>query len=270
MWRKWIEVAVDAFRFYAGPIALLCPSSEEDSWMASLLKSFYAPLLPPRELVDLLDQPIMKSLAELVKKTVDLLPRPSENYLVCRLPCVLTETSHGTLKATSKRTRCCFRPHYKQDQVPFKLPSMLIISRGHRPERRCLDPDLVTKIDQLFTSKCTAIQSVTVAILTHELTFKTHTLDSTIVYLHNNYNSKNAQSVMNSLLTEEEDLLNPYEATLANSLVWIKKKGSQQHPAIHFEDEREKADYLDWVQTRHKCILKNKSMFAKVEGVFIV
>jgi hypothetical protein len=34
--------------------------------MAFLLKSFYAPLLPPQELVDLLDELLMKSLAKLV------------------------------------------------------------------------------------------------------------------------------------------------------------------------------------------------------------
>jgi hypothetical protein len=112
------------------------------------------------------------------------------------------------------------------------------------------------------------MQSITVAILTHE--FKTYTLDSAIVYSHRNYICTNAQGVIYSLLMEEEGLLTPYERTLANSLVWIKKKGSPEHPAIHFVNEREKEDYMSWAQTRHECIMKIKNQLAPEEGVFIV
>jgi hypothetical protein len=124
-----------------------------------LLKLFYAPLLPPQELVNLLDKPLIKSLAELIKKTIDLLPQPSENCLVCKLPCALTEAMHGPMRGTSRRTRCCFTPHYKWDQVPFKIP-VLITAHCYKPNRFCWNPDIAAKINQLFMSKCTAIQSI--------------------------------------------------------------------------------------------------------------
>jgi hypothetical protein len=183
-----------------------------------------------------LDKPLIKSLAKLVKKTVNLLPQPLENYLVCKLPCALTEAMLDPTRGTSRRTRCCFTPHYKRDQVPFKIP-VLITTNCYKPDGFCFNPEIASKIDQLFTNKCTAIQSITVAIMTPKLNFATHMLDSAMAYSHKNYIVKNQHGVMYSRLSEDNSLLLPYKNKLAQKLVWIKKKGVPQHPVIHFESK---------------------------------
>jgi hypothetical protein len=267
MRRNWTEVALEGFQYYAGQTTLLCPSWAEDSWMASLLNSFYAPLLPPQELVQVLDQPAMKNFAELVKKTVTLQHQQLESYIVCKLPCVLTEVLQGTLKSTTKRTRCCFTPHYRMNQVPFKVPPLIGIPFCYQLDGRCFDPELVTKINQPWKNKHTAMQSITVAILNHLLEFKTYTLNAPIVFAHCNYICTNDQGVMYSQMTEQDDLLDLYEKELACGLVWIMKKGSPKHPAIHFMSDSLESEYLNWVQIRHERLWEIEH---QMDPVFIV
>jgi hypothetical protein len=142
------------------------------------------------------------------------------------------EAMLGPKWGTSRRTRCCFTPHYKQDQVPFKIP-VLVTMNCYKPNGFCWNLDIASKIDQLLMKKCTAIQSITVAILTPKLNFATHMLDSAMAYSHKNYIVKNQHGVMYSQLSEDKSLLTLYENELAQKLVWIKKKGVPQHPVIH-------------------------------------
>jgi hypothetical protein len=125
----------------------------------------------------------------------------------------------------------------------------------------------VTKIDQLWKNKRTAMQSITVAILNHLLRFKTYTLGAPIVFAHRNYICTNNQGVMYSLMTEQENLLDPYKKELARSLVWITKKGSLEHPAIHFMSDSLKSEYLNWVQIRHERLWEIEH---QMDSVFIV
>jgi hypothetical protein len=153
------------------------------------------------------------------------------------------------------------------NQVTFKPPPLIGIPLCHRPEGRCYNPELVTRIDQMWKDKCTATQCITVCILNHLLEFKTYSLDAPIVFAHRNYICTNNQGVMYSLLTEQEDLLTPYERELAGSLVWIMKKGSPEHPTIHFMNSSLAGEYLEFIRRKHEHIWEIKH---QLDPVFIV
>jgi hypothetical protein len=266
-WRNWIEAAIEALQHYAGQTALLCPSSEGDSWMGSLVRSFYSPHSLPQESMELLDNPVMKNYVELVKKTVDLQHQRSESYIVCKSPCVLTERTQGTLKSSSKKTRCCYTPHYRMNQVPFKVPQLIGVPWCLEAEEKWRNPELVTRIEQMWKAKRTVTQNSTVCIMNHLMEFKTHRLDSPIVFQHRNYIRTNNQGVMYSMLTEREEVMDNYEVDLADSLVWISKKGSPEHPTIHFMTQSLAGEYWDRIQRRHERIWELEH---RLDPVFIV
>jgi hypothetical protein len=167
---------------------------------------------------------------ELVKKMVKLAPQPSESYLVCKLPCLLTEAMLGPTQRSKRKTHCCFTPHYRKDRVPFKTPRLDITTVRPLTPSFAYTPDKVEWIKHLFTEKCTSIQSITVAIMTPELHFKTHQLDTTIAYSHKNYIVMNQHGVMYSRLREDNRLLEPYNIKLAKKLVWIKNRKLLSNP----------------------------------------
>jgi Reverse transcriptase (RNA-dependent DNA polymerase) len=59
-------------------------------------------------------------------------------------------------------------------------------------------PEIVERIEYLFTDKCTAMQSISLVIMTPALHFKTHLLNTMMVYSHKNYIVVNQPGVMYS------------------------------------------------------------------------
>jgi hypothetical protein len=133
----------------------------------------------------------------------------------------------------------------------------------------CYTLEILKRIKHLFTDKCTAMQSISVAIMTPELHFTTHLLDTEMAYSHKNYIVVNQHGVMYSRLLEKDRLLDPSKVELAKKLVWIKNTETPQHPVIRFESNQAESNYLHVFRMHHKKVYE-RSKFYTAAGVFIV
>jgi hypothetical protein len=260
MWRKWGDAVVCLIIHHADQIKSLYLSSEEDSWMASLLRSYYAPLSPPEKIMQLVATPLVKSILELVRKTVMPVPQPLENYLVCKQPCSLTERTHGGMERLKNKTRCCFSTHCKDNPTIVKKHRLSLVLKPKRNQvTYAYAPEAVELIEHLFKIKCTVIQSVTVAIMRVDYQFKTHLLDTRMAYSHRNYIVMNPHGVMYSQFNVDDKPLVLYHIELTEKLVWITSTGTPQHPVIPFKSDRREGEYLLMVRQYHKCTTRDSS-----------
>jgi hypothetical protein len=269
MWRKWVDAVVCLIIHHANKKKSLYPSLEEDSWMASSLRSYCAPLSPPEEILQLVATPLVKSIFKLVRKTVVPVPQPSENYLVCKQSCLLTERTHGGTERLNYKTHCCFSTHCKDDPTILKKPRLSLVPKPKRNQvTYAYTTEAVELIKHLFKIKCTAIQSITVAIMCMDYQFKTHLLDTTMVYSHRHYIVMNPHGVMYSRLNVDDKPLALYHVELGEKLVWITSTRTPQRPVIHFENDKLVGEYLLMVRQYHKKMYDTKLI--REAGIFIV